>query len=276
MTRVEVVALSLGAGYQSTALALLLDEGRLPGYPKPDLAVFADTQAEPPWVYATLAALEPKLSYPVLRTTGSNLAKDTWAGIRGEPSWQHPHGLKAQPGKPARGYIDIPAYGENALLKRQCTQNYKIEVIKRAIRSRFGWPITLTQYLGISSDEAVRIKSAREAYITNSYPLAMSGWSRSDCAKYLADSHADIPVGRSACYFCPFHSPREWLEVADHAPELFEDACRMDEALESMPSGPFHLVKHGTLRGAVETMRMQGKFDLDPVPGDECTGHCMV
>ena len=35
--RTNVVALSLGGGVQSTVLALLLDRGLLPGYPKPDL-----------------------------------------------------------------------------------------------------------------------------------------------------------------------------------------------------------------------------------------------
>ena len=51
-------ALSLGAGVQSSVLALLLSRSdpRLAenGYPKPDIAVFADTGWEPDYVYRHL------------------------------------------------------------------------------------------------------------------------------------------------------------------------------------------------------------------------------
>ena len=44
----QLVAKSTGAGVQSTAIALLIAEGRLP---KPDVAIFADTGWEPAAVY---------------------------------------------------------------------------------------------------------------------------------------------------------------------------------------------------------------------------------
>lgn len=54
--------LSLGAGTQSSVLALLLSgsDPRLVerGYPKPDAAVFADTGWEPDYVYRHLEWLE--------------------------------------------------------------------------------------------------------------------------------------------------------------------------------------------------------------------------
>lgn len=273
----EMTTLSLGAGYQSTALALLLDIGGLPGYAKPECAVFADTQAEPPWVYATLDALDKVLSYPVLRTSFGDLAADTWDTIQGKATKHHPNQLPATEGKEARGFLDIPVYSPRGLFRRHCTQDYKIEAIKRAIRERFGWPLTLTQYMGISREEASRMRDARKKYITNVYPLAMSGWSRGDCVAYLEENWPDIPVGRSACYFCPFHSPSEWKVIADNAPDLFEEACRMEDAMATMPSGPYRLVRTGTLRKNMEEMRVQGKLDLSPTtPGDECSGHCFV
>ena len=110
MAAKEVISLSLGGGWQSTALALLLDRGELEGYPRPDVAVFADTKAEPPWVYQTLDALEGILSYPLVRTSYGNLEEDTWRSIRGEPTRRHPNQLPEEDGKPARGFIDIPAY----------------------------------------------------------------------------------------------------------------------------------------------------------------------
>ena len=64
--RTNVVALSLGGGVQYRVLALLLDRGLLPGYPRPDLAVFADTQWEPRAVYDNIEWLKSQLSYPVI------------------------------------------------------------------------------------------------------------------------------------------------------------------------------------------------------------------
>ena len=51
--------LSLGAGVQSSTLALMCEIGQIT--PKPDLAVFADTQAEPQEVYDWLARTKNKI-----------------------------------------------------------------------------------------------------------------------------------------------------------------------------------------------------------------------
>ena len=66
-------ALSLGAGVQSSVLALLLSRSdpcllEL-GYPKPDAAVFADTGWEPEYVYRHLDWLEEQLDYPLIRVS---------------------------------------------------------------------------------------------------------------------------------------------------------------------------------------------------------------
>ena len=54
--------LSLGAGVQSTVLALMAECGELP---KPDAAIFADTGWEPKEVYENLQWLTEQLSLPV-------------------------------------------------------------------------------------------------------------------------------------------------------------------------------------------------------------------
>lgn len=59
--------LSLGAGVQSTTLALLAVEGVLP---KPDAAVFADTGWEPRRVYDHLDRLESVLAAGGSRCSG--------------------------------------------------------------------------------------------------------------------------------------------------------------------------------------------------------------
>ena len=61
MTKLNV--LSLGAGVQSTVMALMAAEGEIT--PMPDCAIFADTQFEPESVYTHLDWLETQLPYPV-------------------------------------------------------------------------------------------------------------------------------------------------------------------------------------------------------------------
>ena len=65
--------LSLGAGVQSTTLALMIEKGEIPMV---DAAIFADTGAEPQNVYDHLDWLEKQLSYPVYRVQWRNLKQD--------------------------------------------------------------------------------------------------------------------------------------------------------------------------------------------------------
>ena len=79
-------ALSLGAGVQSSVLALLLSQSdsRLLelGYPKPDVAVFADTGWEPDYVYDHLEWLEGQLDYPLVRVSSGNIRTNLHKGLR--------------------------------------------------------------------------------------------------------------------------------------------------------------------------------------------------
>lgn len=51
--------ISMGAGVQSTTMALMAEHGLIT--PKPDFAVFADTGAEPAHLYKHLNELQGKL-----------------------------------------------------------------------------------------------------------------------------------------------------------------------------------------------------------------------
>ena len=54
--------LSLGAGVQSTTLALMINQGELPMV---NCAIFADTKGEPKYVYDHLNWLKNKLKFPI-------------------------------------------------------------------------------------------------------------------------------------------------------------------------------------------------------------------
>ena len=73
--------LSLGAGVQSTTLALMIEKGEIPMV---DCAIFADVGAEPKLVYEHLDWLEKQLSYPIYRVQWRNLKEDVISASKGE------------------------------------------------------------------------------------------------------------------------------------------------------------------------------------------------
>lgn len=75
---VRLRVLSLGAGVQSTTLALMASHGEIG--PMPDCAIFADTQAEPLSVYSHLARLTAQLPFPVDIVTAGSLKDDLVRG----------------------------------------------------------------------------------------------------------------------------------------------------------------------------------------------------
>lgn len=272
--KVELTALSLGAGWGSVGMALMIQDGYIEA-PKPDLAVFADTGAEPPHVYDTLAWLEPKLDYPLLKPSAGDLWVDTWKQITGRgPTINHSKGID---------FVDIPVFGDTGILARQCTSVYKIRVIKRAVRAfaEVNPPILkVIQYIGISLDEASRMNTTHEDYITLKYPLIENRINRAEIQAWMKEHYPEAPIRRSACFFCPFHSISEWQEIRQLYPGLYEEAVDMERALRKMKRGPFYLYKgkYGLgLEAAMENADRQGMLwpEFDQFE-NECMGHCGV
>jgi hypothetical protein len=230
----ELHILSLGAGVQSTALYLMFMRGEI--LPQIDCAIFADTQDEPAAVYRHLEWLK-SLGGPeiVVRTAGC-LSSDL------------EYGRRPQGAGNAR-CAAIPAFTTKdggktvGRTKRQCSKEYKTEVIERTIRReivgleyRQRFPIKTThvhQYLGISLDEAGRslriAKNFREntKWATPHFPLIEKQWTRADCLTYLADK---VPhqTPRSSCVFCPNHTDAEWYMLRESDPEGWAKAVKVD------------------------------------------------
>ena len=250
-TKVHATILSLGAGIGSTAMALLLEQGILPGYAKPEAALFADTKSEPPHVYETVEWLRQYLSYPIITVSSGDLGANTWKALSRLPVPERGH-HKA-------GYIDIPVFSESGIGRRQCTGFYKIKPIKAKIRELTNSKppaLTATQYLGISADEPKRIKPSQQKWLTSVYPLYDHGWTRAQCKQFLDDEYPGNPVRRSACYFCPYHTRAEWQEIKQLYPNLYQDAVAMDRALAEHPTGPWRL-KQGGLEKSLAKQELQ-------------------
>ena len=218
--------LSLGAGVQSSTLALMIHKGEIPMV---DCAIFADTQAEPPKVYEWLEFIKKTVSYPVHIVTWRNLEQDV---------------LDASQGKYQA--FTIPFYTKNketeqkGMLMRQCTADYKIKPVTKKVRELLGYKkgervdlkeVQVEMLLGISTDELRRMRMNRLRYIDNQYPLINDfGMSRQDCIAWMKDNGYPMPA-KSACYFCPFHSQSTWKEIKENDPELFQKAVEMDKKI---------------------------------------------
>lgn len=170
--------------------------------PMPDAAIFADTQCEPKETYEYLGFLVKSLPFPVYRVTVGNLYEDVMRGLDST----------------GQRFDSIPWFilnpdGSLGMGRRECTKQYKLVPIRRKVRELLGGktrPGDVSMWIGISRDEASRMKESQVKYIVNRYPLAMEKYmTRWDCVNWLNRHEYPIPP-KSACIMCPFHSNAEW------------------------------------------------------------------
>ena len=271
MTKV-VELLSLGAGVQSSTLALMAAHGEIT--PMPDGAIFADTHGEPKAVYEWLAWLTSKLPFPVYKVSRGDLWKAASTPKRTRD------GL--------RTYIltGIPVFMMDGLKKglgmRQCTRDFKIDVITRQARALTGVKrvtkahgVLVNMWIGISTDEAHRMKPNRQQWISTRWPLIDAGMSRTNCFEWM-DRHGYPKPPRSACTYCPYHDDKSWLGLTDAE---FADAVVKEKQLQAAYAST------SEMRGvpyfhASRVPLDQVLFDPDDATGaafgNECEGICGV
>lgn len=202
----EIHILSLGAGVQSTAVYLLACAGEI----HLDYAIFADTGDEPEAVYSHLEWLKTLNGPPILVASRGRLSDDLLRS----------NSLAHQRTAAVPFFTKAPD-GEAGMTFRQCSKEYKVEVVERCIRrtvlelkprQRVPKSIQIHQYFGISLDEARRMIGIKKRVPLWHFPLIERGWTRADCQSYLAP-RVPHETPRSACVFCPFHSDAEWINV---------------------------------------------------------------
>jgi len=267
--------LSLGAGVQSSTMALMAAEGELT--PMPDCAIFADTGAEPKHVYEFLDYVESLVPFPVYRVMeGKGLDHDIWAAIQ--------HG-KDEKGRYASApfYTESPNGNKGGMLRRQCTAEYKIKPIQQKVRRLMGLEkgqrgpkeVAVRMWIGISMDESVRMKPNQTKWIENIWPLIDKQMYRYDCKRWMRE-HGYREPSKSACYFCPYHDNTTWQDMLDHDSGSWSRAVKMDEALRNG--------LHGTTEKIFihRSMTPLTECDFDPARDqfdmfdNECEGMCGV
>ncbi len=219
MTKLRV--LSLGAGVQSSTVALMMEKGIIE---KPDACIFADTHSEGKWIYEWLDWLKGQLSFPVLITS---------------------HGSLKAKVMDTKSFISIPVFyknkhtGKKGLMRRQCTREYKITPVNQKVRELLGLakykkvkPGTeVEMVMGISMDEATRMTTNKVKYIKNVYPLIDMKMHRADCIKWMEAQGYPKPP-RSACTFCPFNSDESW-KVVQSDPAAWDEVLKIDESIRN-------------------------------------------
>ena len=265
--------ISLGAGVQSSTMALMAAAGEIT--PMPDCAIFADTKAEPSAVYKWLDFLEKQLPFPVHRVCKGDLG--ALVGVK-------PNGKY--------GYMPMPAFvagddGKAALLNRSCTRDFKIYPIQKKVRELVGLtrkrspkePV-VTQWIGISADEAQRAKPSRDAWQKHRWPLLELRMTRLHCIEWLG-AHGFQAPAKSSCTFCPFHDDALWAEIKK-VPAEWEDACRMDERIRDIRPGSLRGDQKIYLHRSLKPLRQVEFKPTEPDLFDEkgfaveCEGMCGV
>jgi hypothetical protein len=258
--------LSLGAGVQSSTLALMIAHGELEPV---DAAIFADTGWEPKKVYVWLDWLEKQLPFPVHRVVHGNLRQDILNKQQGERVAAIPWHM-------------VMPNGDRAMGRRQCTAEYKIGPLTKKTRELVGLvprqrakEVLCEMFIGISTDEAMRMKPSQEAWKKHRWPLIEKSMSRSDCLAWMERKGYPLPP-KSSCIGCPFHNDHEWRAIkAD--PEAWADALEIDAAIRNQPKVVAQQFMHRSCKPLAEvdlsTAEDRGQVDMF---NNECEGMCGV
>lgn len=268
--------ISLGAGVQSSAMALMAAHGEIT--PMPVAAVFADTQDEPRSVYTWLDWLEKQLPFPVYRVTAGRLSENT---------------LRMRRTQDGRLYsqTDIPFFTRNhdgsqgMITHRGCTYDFKIRPLMKKARElgkiqRGQKEVGVIQWIGISLDEVHRIKPARDPWAKSRWPLIEKEMRRHHCLQWMEAKGYPRPP-RSACVYCPFHSDNEWRRLRDEEPDAFADAIEFERRLQEAKakSGNFRTTPF-LHRSLVPLAQVDFSTDVERGQGllwnNECEGMCGV
>jgi len=187
------IVLSFGAGVQTTALAILIAEGKVAA----DRVVFADTGAEKPETYWFMEQYTKPL-----------LAK---------------HGLQIETVVSRHGRLEdycmkyrmIPSTIET---KRWCSWKFKIDPINAHLKG-----VERETIIGFSADEVGRATRRSDAL----FPLIEQGMKVADCQDVIKAQGWPIPL-KSSCFFCVFQGPIEWNWLKIHHPDLVARALVME------------------------------------------------
>lgn len=276
------IYISLGAGVQSSTMALMAAKGELPGSDRVQGCIFADTQDEPQSVYTWLDWLEKQLPWPLYKVTNGKISSDS---------------LLTKIGKEGQAYqkTTLPVYTlddagvSSKISHRSCTVDYKIMPIMKKLRQlmkvkRGQKTPVVVQWIGISLDEMQRMKPSRERWAVCEWPLVAGRMTRRHCLEWMEKNGYPTPP-RSSCVFCPFHRNTEWRRLQTEEPEAFQAAVEFEKKLQKIKLESSKLRATPFLHKSckpLETIDFRSDVErgqnllFDDSWNDECEGMCGV
>lgn len=197
--------LGLSGGRDSAALAIYMRLNH------PDLALeyfFTDTGKELPEVYSFLDKLEGFLGLPILRLNPD----------RDFDFWLDEY----------NNFLPSPR-------TRWCTRQLKLRPLEQWLRADLDAGVIVHSYVAIRADEPTR-----EGYQSTHpnmrvhLPLRDGGLDRAGVIDLLRQSDVGEPAyyswrSRSGCTFCFFQQKIEWVRLAEHHPERFQEAIQYEK-----------------------------------------------
>lgn len=278
----DLRAISFGGGVQSTALLVLAAQGRI-DFTRFVMANVGDDSEHP----ATLEYVR-QVAMPYAAEHGIQV--ELLDRVKRDGTVETLYGRLMREGSRS---LPIPVrMASGAPGTRSCTADFKIKVLAKWAKANGATadnPATIG--IGISADEATRANSRKHsaAHERIVYPLLglgtdlPDGWNRplrrTDCERLIRDAGVPVPP-KSSCWFCPFHRPSVWADMAATEPELFEKACQLEDTLnarrDELGKDHVYLTRFAVpLREAVMAGADQLPFD-DEVAGQCDSGYCFT
>lgn len=247
LLRGRLVAVSFGAGVDSTAMLVALREAGI----RPHVITFADTGGEKPETLAHVDAINE-----VLRT---------W-------DWPLIDVVRKTP-LASTGYVDL--YGncvKNETLPslafgmKSCSIKWKhdpqdqfIQGVGRGPNARAAHAVWLeaqrtgkriVKLIGYDCGKAdlrrALAEMPKDAAFDYAYPLQILGWVRQDCVRAISQAlGAHLVPLKSACFFCPASKQWELFWLAAHHPELLDRALHLERNAMTGRHNQFDQVRAG-------------------------------
>lgn len=212
---------SSGGGTQSAAIAALICRGEL----RPDISVIVDTQREvaQTWKY------HDEIIVPSLAKVGVTLHRVPKSRYTNVDLWG---------GKDGNSLL-IPAFqtntatGEQGKLPAFCSNEWKARVVQRFCRDLMPDCKGFDIWLGISRDEADRMKVGHTGKWQYCHPLIDDGrlLSRQDCRALIQSMGWPKPP-RSRCYMCPNQVQDEWDDLEQNWPADNAKADKLERKIQ--------------------------------------------
>lgn len=213
-----------GGGVQSTAIAALIVQGRLP---RPERIVMADTGRERSAVWKYL----DEITNPALAEVGLRVER---IDPRKYTRWGLSKGQAPNEQGEAVGDLLIPAYTEGGKLPTFCSNEWKQRPVRRYLRELgYGPDNPIRMWFGMSLDEVGRMRKSDVQWIENWYPFILNletKMYRQGCVDVVRAMGWPDPI-KSACWMCPHRDDATWRELKAEDSDDFQRAVQLEREI---------------------------------------------